>query len=320
MKKLNLLIIALFFATIYYGCKKKDDTTIANPTPPAAEDNYTSMAQFHSINGVQMQTHIVDAVAGGSFTTPQGTLVSIPANAFKTQGGLPVTGLVTIQFKDIYKKSDMLLSDKGTQYWTGIPLKSGGEFFIKAMQANVPVKLVTGEKISVTQPLNGLAVDTAMKPMVIPGIDNSWAPPTSDSLTPYDSINIFANTYVFSLYSFNNPLDSGTWCNSDNPNAFTSYPQTTLTLHGLNSVNLYSTEVYLLFNNLNCMIHVYGGINFPYYYAPLGVQCTAVAVGVSNGKLFSSFVPITITSNLTVNFTLSQTTATDFKAALAALN
>ena len=319
MKKLNLLIVALLMITIYAGCKKNDAAT-STPAAITASDNYASMAAFHAQNGVPMQTFTINAVTGGSFTTPQGTIVTIPANAFLTQAGGAVTGNVTIKFKDIYKKSDMLLSDKGTKYYDGTPLKSGGEFFIKAMHSNAALQLVIGKKISVSQPISQMGVlDTAMVPMIaVDSIANNkpvWFQSSTDSLTSY------ANNYVFSLYTFNNPLDSGSWCNSDQA-YFTGVSQTTLTLHPMDTVNVYTTQVYLMFSNINSMVHVYydGTTNFPYTFAPLNGQCTVVAVGVRNGKLYSSFTPITITNNLTVNFTLSQTTTADFKTRLNTLN
>jgi len=68
------------------------------------------------------------------------------------------------------------------------------------------------------------------------------------------------------------------------------------------------------------MVHVYGnGTDFPYYYAPQGFECTLVAVGLKGGKLYSSFVPISINSNQTVPFSLSETTTDIFKAQLKAV-
>ncbi|MGP8213998.1 MAG: hypothetical protein ACLQQ4_00400 [Bacteroidia bacterium] len=84
----------------------------------------------------------------------------------------------------------------------------------------------------------------------------------------------------------------------------------------------YNTYVFLVFKNINSMVHVYQGTGytFPYAYAPVGLQCTVVAVGIKGGKVYSSFTPITISANETVNFTLSETTTAQFKTQLKALN
>lgn len=70
------------------------------------------------------------------------------------------------------------------------------------------------------------------------------------------------------------------------------------------------------------MVHVYNDVGnaFPYNYAPVGLPCTVVAIGVKDGKVYSSFTPITISANQTVSFSMSETTTADFKSQLAALN
>jgi hypothetical protein len=303
------------------ACKKKDSTVAPTATNTStATDNYSSIGDFFSKNNVAMQTYTINASTGGSFATPQGTVVTIPANAFLTRSLTAVTGNVTIQFKDLYKKSDMLLADMPTSLYYGAPLKSGGEFFIKAIQNNSALILNSGASITVAQPAaltGGLDTLNIQQPFVrlqdTAGL--GWGPNGGDSLY-YSTSN-----YVFSLYSFNSPIDSGSWCNSDNSSYFSAYPQTFLTLHPNDSLIEYGTQTFLVFTNLSSMVHVYDdGINFPYYYAPQGLQCTLVAVGVKKGKLYSSFVPITITANQMVNFTLSVTTTDAFKTAVKALN
>jgi hypothetical protein len=190
---------------------------------------------------------------------------------------------------------------------------------MKAIYNSAAVVLSTGKKITVAQPIALTGVlDTAMKAFVqqkdtTGGVSYVW--------TATDSLKYFASNYVFSLYQFNYPLDSGSWCNSDNPSYFSSYTQTTLTLQPNDNITTYGTYVFLVFKNLNSMIHVYdNGTNFPYYFAPQGLQCTLVAVGAKNGNLYSSFVPITISANQTVSFSMSQTTTNAFITQLKTLN
>jgi hypothetical protein len=323
MKKLTYAYLILSLAIIQ-SCNKEDPSNTNNApcdSNSSTSDSYSSTSDFFVKNQLPIQSYTIDGSAGGSFTTAQGTIVTVPPNAFKTLSGAMISGNVTIKFKDLYKKSDMLLDNMPTSSIWGIPLKSGGEFFIKAMKDNSVAILANGKRILVQQPvaLTG-GLDTAMleEPFVmrqdsIGGI--GWIP------SPIDSIYYAAGAYIFSLYEFNPQSDSGSWCNSDNPSFFFSYPQTTLTLHPTNAINEYGTTVFLLFNNISSMVSVYSdNVNFNYYFAPEGLQCTLVAVGVKNGNLYSAFVPITITSNLTVNFTLTQTTTTDFKATLNSLN
>jgi hypothetical protein len=198
----------------------------------------------------------------------------------------------------------------------GKPLKSGGEFFIRAKSGGAAVNLAFPNAIKVSQPFNGWPVDSGMT--AFKRDTNKVFVAAFDSSSVADS----ATNYVFSLYSFSAPVDSGTWCNSDNSSYFAAYPQTTITMKGNDSASLYGTAVFLVFHNLNSMVHVYNGgySSFPYVFAPVGFQCTVVAVGVDKtGKLYSSFVPITISNNDVVNFSLSATTTAAFETQLAAI-
>lgn len=320
-----ILIKILFFITglLFVTCKK-DNTQYGSVTP----DNYTDFYDFVSKNEVKTQTYTINATTGGNFTTSQGTNVTIPPNAFVTQSGSPVSGSVTIEFKDIYKKSDMLLSNIPTRTISGNTLKSGGEFWIKASSNNMPVFIKSGEKIEIRQPfhLTG-GMDTAQEAF-IGQFENSTIP-TGWFASPVDSIGIpmsgvalEANNYVYSLYQFGgSTASSGTWSNSDNSSFFSTYPQTTLTLAPTDNPSDYGTECFLVFKTITSMVHLYrNGATYPYTGAPQGLQCTIVAVGFKDGDLYSSFVPITIGTNQNVSFTLNKTTTSVFKSQLQALN
>jgi len=327
--KTSKSFIFIIAAAIIISCKKNETTNFgASPST-----NYTSVQDFLSKNAPAMQTYTLNATTGGSFTSPQGTKVTIPANAFVSQAGMPVIGIVTIQFKDLYKKSDMLLADMPTMMNNGAPLKSGGEFFIKVLSNNTVVDLATGKKITVSQPtaLTGGA-DSAQQAfvgrdtMVCNGVNPAgggncgiaafWVP------THIDTVTEFAQNYVFNLYQFKSPVDSGTWSNSDNPSFFSAYTQTPLTIVPQDNINDYGTNVFLVFKNFASMVHVYNTVSnsFPYNYAPQGLQCTVVALGIKGGKIYSAFVPITISANQVVHFTLSETTTSAFTAQLQTYN
>lgn len=316
----NLIIFSLALFTISFVSCKKDD---GSGSSSSSVENYSSVNDFLSKNQPKIQEYIINASLGGTFTSPQGTKVTIPANAFLTQLNTPVTGNVTIQFKDIYRKSDMLFADMPTMIEFTQPLKSGGEFFIKAISNNSGLLLANGKKIVVEQPaaLTG-GIDTANAMLPFIQLDTmfmniGWFPSIQDSVTST------VNYYIYSLYQFSTPADSGTWCNSDNSTFFSMYPQTDLTLIPNDDINLYGTQVFLVFKDISSMIHVYQNYplyNFKYDYSPVGLECTVVTVGVKDGKLFSSFTPITISNNQTLNFSLNPISVAEFKNKLNALN
>ena len=315
MKTTNRTIAILIAASTFFATCQKE-----KPTDPAVTgDSYSSLADFYSQNGVPMQVFSVNATTGGSFTTPKGTQVTIPANCFMDQQGNPVTGTVNIEFKDLYDKSDMLLSQMPTMMKNGAPLKSGGEFFIRVKSGTKALLLNGSNPVTVKQPLNGWAADPGMLAFSLSPADTlGWKMDSSNVQLDSGSVN-----YIFDMYNFQTPADSGSWSNSDNSYYFSSYTQTQLTLHAANNPTGHAPEVFLLFTGINSMVHVYfgSGSDFPYQFAPLGLQCTMVAVAVgTNKKVYSSFVPITITANQTVNFSLTETSTAAFKTELKKYN
>jgi hypothetical protein len=320
---IHYFMIAFVITIIACNKSKNDDSSVPIA---AAPDNYSSMQDFYNVNGVRIQTFNIDGTTGGNFTTPQGTKVTIPPNAFVTLSNASVTGSVKIEFKDVYKKSDMLLSQISTATFYGTPLKSGGMFFIKASQSNVAVKLATNKSITVEQPFAavGAVEDSAMKPFAKNDSAQWMGNGSIWGLSYVDSLKVSTSNYVFSLYQFQSPEDSGSWSNSDNGAFFSAFPQTVLTLYPNDNPDTFQTDVFLVFKNENSMVHVYRyylpPAKFPYSYAPLGLQCIVVAIGVRDSALYSSFTPITISTNQSLYFTLTKTTTQDFKDQLKALN
>ncbi|HTL81184.1 MAG TPA: hypothetical protein VL651_05745 [Bacteroidia bacterium] len=306
--------LAIVASLILVASCKKDEF---NPHSYSSAAGYSSLKDFLSANGPKMQYYLVDAAEGAVLTSPQGTTIQIPANAFTTQSMQPVTGTVTIMFKDIYNKSDMLLADMPTQMSNGAPVKSGGEFFIKAVQNNQALLLAPNQQINIAQPIIGVP-DSAMQALVDTG-NAGWVQAANNVV----SINNSAFSYIYNMYQFSTPCDSGSWCNSDNTTFFSAYPQTHLNLVPSDVLTGAGYSTFLVFSNINSMVHVYEGQNgnFPYNYAPVGLSCTVVFVMVKDDKLRASFTPITITNSMNVQLNATQEmTSRDFKTQLNALN
>jgi hypothetical protein len=300
---LSIAIIGLL------SCKKDPEVKPAGTT--------SSTLEFHQKYGEATKSYTINASSGGSFTTEKGTKVTIPANCFVNDGNQIITGDVTVHFKDITTKSEMLFSDMGTVFHDGTPLVSGGEFFIQAETGDTALQIAAGAKIDIEQPLIGQA-DTAMLPMILPQdsaqVAQGWI------VNQNNNVTVSGSSYIFSLYQFGYPLSAGTWCNSDNPYYFSAYTQTSLTVHCNKN---YYPDVFLLFHDENSMIHVYNfsaGDDWVYDYAPIGKQCTVVVLGYINGKLAASFTPVSITANMNLTAELAEMSEEDFQARVKALN
>ncbi|MCC7301742.1 MAG: hypothetical protein IT233_03775 [Bacteroidia bacterium] len=314
MKKAVLTCITAYTLLILTSCFKEPNKVPGGDRPAGW---FESVDEF--CDHVKPRPYIfsVNNQNGGSFTTPKGTVVTIPSNVFVTQTNGPVTGDVLVEFLDVFKKSDMLLLDMGTEWANGGALESTGEFFVRATQNNVPVILNGVNPIQVELPAFNNPIDTGMTAF-------DAAPDTTGQNLVWwnsgqNSLVATQSSYIFYLYQFSSPASNGTMCNSDQP-CFQNVPMATLTMVPTNSPAEFGTEVFLCFTGVNAMVHVYGAQNFPYSFAPVGYQATLIAIGAKDGKLYSSFTPLTITNNMTVNFTLTETTETAFKAAIDALN
>ena len=318
MKKTTQLLTLVIFSFILSGCKKEsktdpvDEPIVSNPATPANTDNYSSLDDFYNQNGVKVQTFTFNPAEDAKFVTAQATTINIPHSTF--QFG---SGVVTLEFKEIYKKSDMLLSDMGTDMLNDTLLKSSGEFFIKALNNNLAVQPIPSMSVQIMLPFNE-PVDNEMAAFVG---QNDGSGGIGWQEDPNNDLFVNVSNYVFSLYTFSSPLDSGTWCNSDDPTYFLSFNQTVLTIQPEQTAFL--CDVFLVFKNVNSMVHIdkhWLEDKYPYHYAPLGQECTVVAISVKDGKLYSSFTPITIGIYQTVKFKLTETTTDAFKTALKKLD
>lgn len=309
--KFSVLLLALLAIS---ACRKDPFRPYAVPAQ--------SLQDFKNKNKPRSELHVVSEDNGAVFTTHKGTRVSIPANAFVDSNGNPVSGMIKVEFLDIYKKSDMLWTGITTQMNDGSPVKSGGEFFIRVKMLNdQALWLAPGMQIDVEQPLGNAQPDPDMVALVDADTANGWEFPDSAQ----GQVSCTAANYIYSLYQFANPSDSGTWCNSDNCAYFSAYPQTNFTVTATNNENL-APEVYLAFTGINSMVHVYpdwnnpGSHAYPYAFAPQGLPCTVVAIAEKNGQLYASFTPATIGSNQTVNVPLNLISEEELKKAIDALD
>ncbi|NGP87718.1 hypothetical protein [Fodinibius halophilus] len=132
--KLLFLITSLAIFS-FYGCADKGPTN-TDPviTPPSAEEfNALKEAAWES----RKQTHDFDAEDGISFTSENGVDLNIPSGCL-TQDGQAASGSATLEYVELFERSNMLVTNKPTM---GVDstgnkkmLVSGGSFFIEATQ------------------------------------------------------------------------------------------------------------------------------------------------------------------------------------------
>jgi hypothetical protein len=123
--------------------------------------NYMHPLIRRPIKGVDVARNFYtfNAEKGASFSYPSGTDIRIPANAFVDKNGQPVTGEITISYREFRDAADIIVS--------GIPMKydsagqtadfeSAGMFELVASAAEKEVNVASGKNIemqfAVTQP------------------------------------------------------------------------------------------------------------------------------------------------------------------------
>ena len=154
----------------------------------------------------------VQAGSQSSIVGQKGTRVVFAAHAFVTQSGAPVSGAVTIEFKEIYEVWEMVLNNKFTQVGR-MPIESGGEFFLRATQNGQELKVAPGVSLTAAlptrNPLPGMQVFTGSRFDSAGQSIFSWALAS----TPGNTVNLSQDTLGVRDYIMQfNQLD---WINCD---------------------------------------------------------------------------------------------------------
>jgi len=102
-KSFGLLLTVMAIITV--SCKKENvnPSEEAQAEPTATFSNTNAIALINNLS-TPLQTYTINTSSYHSFTCTNGTKINISPNAFLTPSGAPVTGVVTIEVKDILSK------------------------------------------------------------------------------------------------------------------------------------------------------------------------------------------------------------------------
>ncbi len=306
MKSSMFLMCACIFCIIVVESCHKEDSFHCK--------SVNSLQDLYKKHAVGTQQFLFNSEYDNTITGLEGTRVTFSKQSFSKKNGQIVDGNVIVELKEIYKMNDMLYSGKPTTT-TSIPLKSGGEIFLKARLHGSSEELIIREStpIQILFPAEE-PLDTMFE---YAGYDSSGIFVWGQVQNPQTWLPIPAtptnNGYQLNTTSLN-------WINCDRP--IFSEPWVKFTMNANDPPEEYSTDVYLFFPG-NTMIHVYrlGITDFVNYFTPCNTDFTAVAIGFKNGQLYSSFIPITSgTVDYNISFSLTPTTEAILTQALEDLN
>jgi hypothetical protein len=102
---------------------------------------------------VQARTYEVDAVKGGEISMPNGTHITVPANAFVDAKGNPVKDKVGIEYKEYHNAAEIMASGIPMNYDSAgehLNFQSAGMFEINGQSAGQPVSVAQGKSLTVS--------------------------------------------------------------------------------------------------------------------------------------------------------------------------
>lgn len=330
MRPLNhyLPVAAFVLLLAIAGCKKDDKTT----TDVSAEFK-SGLQQLNAKYNPAPQVVTVSANNGGQIIGGNTRVVFYPG-AFITANGTAVTGNVQVEFREIYKKGHMVLSNKLPVSPQGL-LDSRGEVYINATQNGQQLRLRQGyaaiqfEGRNYNDPMNlFMATDSSSG-------DLSWNQVTVTPDNPgftcsYDSMNppVYIDTATVSdicdtLYTF--PLDGLGWINCDYFMNQQYGALTTVTANVPAGYTADNTVTYVVFTTVNSAAKFWYDANTTAftlgggYQVPIGLQATIVSLSYQQDGWYSAIQPVTFTANHTLTLTYAPTTIADYEAAVNAL-
>ena len=319
LKNISLLILATILSV---SCNEDNNDTLT--TVPTA----TKFATVRKA-ALDKMTQKFTITAGSGVTTltsANGVKININGNCL-TKNGNPVTGIVDIEYVEIFKKGNMLVTNKPTM---GIMpngdralLISGGEFFIKATQGGVD--LATGCNMSLQVPTNltgGLDNAMILWNGIIDANGNlAWknAVDATGANGGQGAVKGEGNNYFVSFGHFG-------WTNVDR---FYSdpRPKTTILVAAPQGYDNTNSAIYLSYDGegQNALAHLdtfttAGLFSEHYGQIPIGLACHVIFATEDNGQWRYAIKAVTVQANDIYTFTLSETTVGSEAQLIAAIN
>ncbi len=310
-----MLAIGMMVALCLGSCNKKE------VVPPPSNETFSSLSDYFNSRQVGSETFTLVAQNGATFTTAKGSKITIPPFAFSHANGTLVTGTVTIKVKEIFSNAEMINS-RIFPISNGNVLNSGGEFYIKATQNGIPLRVADGVFIEMDIPAQ--AEDPGM--LLFFAGPNEELDSVNWQIAPQDSLSM-GSGFVFNstdgTYECN--LDSLGWGNIDCFNPSVNYFNCEFQLTGVSGLNGNNTNGFAVFKNQNAVWPVgadyWGSIsnNVITESHLADVPLNLLVISVVNGQLYYGVLDITPSANQSYTIQMNATTSSALDAIINAL-
>jgi hypothetical protein len=327
MKNLKNIGLVVMATLAIASCSNDDETTTNEVDRPSTGEWY--MLRNEALSKITQNFTLTAENGLTTLTSAKGVEINING-ACLTKNGNPVTGVVDIKFIEVFDGGTMLVTDKTTmgQQPDGSMglIISGGEFFIEATQAGVPLAITCPMQLVIPADLtDGIQNDMLLWNGNIDEDGNlDWK---RQDQNPAGQGGVFgegtgANAAYYAFVS-----DFG-WTNVDkfynDPR-----PRTTILAKAPTGYDYENSAIYLHYDGEGSALAKLDTFDAPsqqfsehYGQIPIGLACHVIFVTEDNGNYRYAIKPATISANAVYTFGLAETTVgteAQLKAAINAL-
>tara|TARA_R110002049_G_scaffold309170_2_gene517852 strand:+ start:351 stop:1346 length:996 start_codon:yes stop_codon:yes gene_type:complete len=330
MKNVKSILGMLFLGAILFtSCNRNDDGDFENIITPPSTEEFSAIKDI-ALEGITQNFSFDVSTGTGMFTTDNGVLLSING-ACLTNDGTAVTGVVDIEYVEIFDKGNMLTTNKTTMGLLPDGKKalliSGGEFYVNATQNGEQLETSCGVNVQIPTSLTG-GEDYDMT------LWNGIIDPETGDLAWDEEIDADGNGRKLEVGENNGgtiyyaQFGEFGWSNVDK---FYNdqRPKTTILAAAPNGYTNENSAVYLSYDgelpalakldtfdeNTNLFSEHYGQI-------PIGLECHVIFVTEENGDWRYAIKSVTIVANDIITFTQGETavvTEAQLKAIMSTL-
>lgn len=315
MKEFKLIGAGLLVLLIcFYGCKPDTDIFIPDEVDVAFVGG--DIGDFFA--AVRPASDVYTITPNRTrITTPSGTNIIFQNYDFETAGGNSIFENLQVEVNEVFGKTGMIYFDKPTISSTGRLLVSAGEIFIDLSYNGEEIKLGPENGINIQVPNSDYRGEMELFYGEESQAGFVWVEADND---PNSSESVWGSEWLidsmnleFGYECFSEEIG---WINydyffgqvDDLTNVCVDLPD------GFDSSN---TAAYMVFNNLNSVIHLYGDPDAEMFCTtnmPVGEEITIVVVSVDDmGAYYFGNATSTINLDLQIEITPVQTELDDIK-------
>ncbi|ADY51009.1 hypothetical protein Pedsa_0427 [Pseudopedobacter saltans DSM 12145] len=317
MKNLKITTALLLFALAVASCKKNDNEKF---------QSISDSKEFIQQKGPKVQRIKINTTIDNEVKLAGGTTIKFRKNCF-TKNGEPISGDVIIEAYEILNRKDVLMSGTNTNHSSGAPLISQGFIFIDAKTNGQSVDRNLKEPVTITMAANGDSYTQIWEGIIDDNGQFAWngIPRANGNANDFFVKASASDSFIFDFGKLG-------WINCDVFYSNTS-PKTTVKVTVANNPGSMASfmaangETFVYFcakgENVAAQLYTPDGPSAVKSYndsMPIGALGKFISFSIKNGKFYYAEQETTITANLDLTLTLTETTEAAIQSAIDNLN